>query len=69
MHQKIVFVTGTSSKMVSTLSQNWLPIFSRKAQNFECFVPYDFVQILQACVPNTYQIMYGMTLDFECQRS
>ena len=29
---------------------------------------YDFVQISPACGPNTYQIMYGETLDFQCQR-
>ena len=42
--------------------------FLQKAQNFEYFVPYDLVQILPACGPNTYQIMYGETLDFQCQR-
>ena len=31
------------------------------------FGPYDFVQISPACGPNTYQIMYGETLDFQCQ--
>ena len=34
-HQKVVFVTGTSSTMASTLSQKRLTIFCQKAQNFE----------------------------------
>ena len=29
--------------------------------------PYDFVQNPLACGPNTYQIMYGETLNFQCQ--
>ena len=41
--------------------------FWSKAQNFVYFGPYDFVQIPPACDPNTYQIMYGETLDFQCQ--
>ena len=53
--------------MASTLCQKWLTIFCQKAQNFVYFGPYDFVQISPACGPNTYQIMYGMTLDFQCQ--
>ena len=28
---------------------------------------YELVQISPACCPNTYQIMYGETLDFQCQ--
>ena len=43
------------------------PIFGRKAQNFVKFGPYDFVLISPACGPNTYQIRYGETLDFQCQ--
>ena len=39
----------------------------QKAKNFVYFGPYDFVQILPACGPNTYQIMYGETLDFQYQ--
>ena len=39
----------------------------QKAQNFAWFGPNDFVQISPACGPNTYQIMYGETLDFRCQ--
>ena len=66
-HQTIVYVIKTSSKMVSKLSQKWLTIFCPKAQNFVHFVPCDFVQILPACGPNIYQIMYGGTLDFQCQ--
>ena len=42
-------------------------MFGQKAQNFVYFGPYDFVQISPACGPNTYQIMYGETLDFQCQ--
>ena len=58
-HQTIVSVSETFSKMASTLCQ--------KAQNFVNFGPYAFVQISPACGPNTYQIMYGETLDFQCQ--
>ena len=39
----------------------------KKGQNFVQFEPYDFVQILPAYGLNTYQIMYGETLDFQCQ--
>ena len=41
--------------------------FCQKAQNLVYFRSYDFVQILPACGPNTFQIMYGETLDFLCQ--
>ena len=54
--------------MVSTLSQKWLAIFFQKAENFVYFILYDFVEISPAGGPNTYQIMYGKTLDFQCQR-
>ena len=54
------------SKMASTLSQKWLTIFCQKAQNFANFVPNDCVQISPACGQNTYQIMCGETLDFQC---
>ena len=42
-------------------------IFCQKAQNFVYFVGLsnNFVQNLPACGPNTYQIMYGETLDFQ----
>ena len=53
--------------MASTLCQKMLIIFCQKAQKFKWFGPYDFVQILPACSSNTYQIMYGETLDFQCQ--
>ena len=53
----IVYATETSSKMALTLSQN-----------FVYFVLYDFVQSSPVCGPNTYQIMYGETSDFRCQR-
>ena len=42
-------------------------IFCQKAQNFIHFGRYDLVQISPACGPSTYQIMYGDTLDFQCQ--
>ena len=57
----IIYVTETSSKMASTLSEKWLTIHCQKAQNFVYFLPYDFDQISPACRPNTYQIMYGET--------
>ena len=54
--------------MVSMLCQNGeLIFFGQNGQNFVYFGPYDFVQISPACGPNTYQIMYGETLDFQCQ--
>ena len=48
--------------MASTLGQKILTIFRQNAQNFVFFV-----QISPACGPNTYQVMYGETLDFQCQ--
>ena len=42
-------------------------ILSKKLKNFVKFEPYDFVQISTACGSNTYQIIYGETLDFRCQ--
>ena len=68
--------------MAPTLSQKWFTFFYQKDQNFVYFVPYefvqisvydmfklyDFVQISVACGPNTYQIIYRETLDFQCQR-
>ena len=53
--------------MASTLCQKLLTIFCQKAKKNVWFGPYDFVQISQACGSNTYQIMYGETLDFQCQ--
>ena len=41
--------------------------FCHEAQNFVHFSQDDLVQILSACGPNTYQIMYEETLDFQCQ--
>ena len=41
--------------------------FMSKSSNFVEFGPYNFVQIPPACGPNFYQIMYGETLDFQCQ--
>ena len=55
--------------MASTLSQKWLNILCQKAQIFVYFVPSDFVQILPACGPYTYQIMYGGTSDFQYEAS
>ena len=53
----IISATETSSKMVSTLCQNWfkkkLCFFCGKAQNFVWFGQYNFVQISPACGPNT----------------
>ena len=66
-HQIIVSVTETSSKIASTLCQKFLTIFFVKKHVVVWFGPYDFVQISPACGPNTYQIMYGETLDFQCQ--
>ena len=34
---------------------------------FGVFGPSDLVQISPACGSDTYQIMYGETLDFQCQ--
>ena len=42
-------------------------VFWQKAQNFAYFEPYDFVQILPACGPNAYQIMYRETIDLQYQ--
>ena len=54
--------------MASTLCQKWLTIFcQKKPQNFKKLGPYDFVQILPVWGPNTYQIIYRETLDFQCQ--
>ena len=55
--------------MASTLRQKCFSklSFCHKAQNFAHFGPYDLVQILSVCGPNTYQIIYGETLDFQCQ--
>ena len=54
--------------MASTLCQKLLTIFfCQKAQNFVWFGPYDFVHISLTCGSKTYQIMYGETLDFQCQ--
>ena len=66
-HQTIVSVTETSSKMASILCQKLFTIFCQKAQNFVWFGSYDFVQISPVCGPNTYQIMCGETLGFQCQ--
>ena len=58
LHRVIVYVTETSSRMASTLSQKWLNIFCQKPQTFVYFGAYDFVQISPAYgpTPNAYQI-------------
>ena len=53
--------------MASTLFQKLLALFCQKEQNFEWFGLYNFVQILPACGPITFQIMSVETLDFQCQ--
>ena len=53
--------------MASKLCQKMVTTFCQKAQNFVSFGPYDIVQISPACDPNTYQIIYGETLDLKCQ--
>ena len=59
-HWTIFYVTETPFKMASTLSQN--------KEKFKIYIPYDFVHISRACGPNTFQIMYGQTLDFQCHK-
>ena len=68
-HWFTLYVTETSSKMVSALSQKQTKqnIFCQKAQNFVYFKPYNFVQISAVWGPNTSQIMYGKTLEVQCQ--
>ena len=41
-------------------------VFLSKISNFVHLGPYDLVQISHARSPNTYQIMYGDTLDLQC---
>ena len=50
--------------MASTLCQKIVNLFFKKNVWFGL---YDFVQISPAFGPNTYQIMYLETLDFQCQ--
>ena len=57
------------SKMASSLSQKRLTILVLKSSYFVYFGPYHFVQISQAYGPNTYQILYGETLYFQCQQA
>ena len=63
-----------SKKLLPKWRQHFLkngqPFFAKKLF-FLHFVSHDFVQILPGRGPNTYQIMYmmyGETLDFQCQR-
>ena len=44
----------TSSKMASTLRQQWLTIFCQKAQNYVYLGPYEFVQFSLVYGLNTY---------------
>ena len=68
LYQTIVPVTETSYKMASTLGQKWLIIFLVKKLKFFYSSDHKILfQISPACGPNTYQIMYGETLDFQCQ--
>ena len=48
----------TLPKWRQNLHKNGQPFFCQKAENFEYFVPCDFVQVSPACGSNTYQIMY-----------
>ena len=43
-------------------------VFCPKAQNFVHFGLYDLVQISSVCGPNTYQVMYGYSSEFQCQQ-
>ena len=50
------------------LLKNVQPFFAKQLKIFLYFLPHDFVKISLACGPNSYQIMYGETFDFQCQR-
>ena len=66
----IVHVKATTSKMRQHfLIKNGLLFFAKKAENLCIFGPYDFVQTSPACssTSNTYKVMYGETVDFQCQ--
>ena len=52
LHRTIVYVTETSPKMASTLSQKQLNIF---VQNIVYFLPYNFVQMLRETLDFRYQ--------------
>ena len=67
MHQTIISVTETTFKMASTLCHKWLTIFVKKLQILYCSDHMILFKISLACGPNTYQIMYGETIDFQCQ--
>ena len=65
-HQIIVSATETSYKMaVNALSKMGLKElgFLSINSNFVHLGLYDLVQILPACSPIKYQIMYGETVD------
>ena len=50
--------------------QNGVNALSKKVLKRQFFVKsskFRVVLTIQACVPNTYQIMYGETLDFQFQ--
>ena len=42
-------------------------VFCQEGTKIVPFGPYDLVQILAACRLNTFQILYGETLEFQCQ--
>ena len=67
LHQTTVLATETSSKMASTLRQNWVTPSCRNAENFMLFRLSNSVQILLACGINTsYGITNGIS-EFQCQ--
>ena len=45
----------------------WRQHFAKIVTQFLSKKPQNFVWFGPACGPNTYQIMYGETLDFQCQ--
>ena len=51
-----------SSKMASTLSQEWLTIFCKKVQKFVYFLPCDCLQIQPGCGQKNYQIRKDFSL-------
>ena len=65
-HQTIVLVTGTSFKMASIVCKK-ANHFCHKSSKFCIVRTIRFCSNLFRCGPNTYQIMHGGTLDFQCQ--
>ena len=56
----IVFITGTSSKMASTLSQKWFTIFCQETQKFVYFWLTILFKCHQHVVQIRLKIMYGV---------